>query len=641
MTTALSAGLAMTTALSAGLAQAGDDGVYDLGQIHVTAPREGALAFTSFGGTTVSRKTLEAHRKDSLDAAVALVPGVSSALTGNQRNESNIYIHGFDRWSIPLSVDGVPIYLPADNRLDFSRFLTDDVAQVQIAKGYASVLDGPGAMGGAINLTSRTPTKPREGEIRTEAHWGNTGQFDGYKTYVRAGMRSERFYFQASGTFKDTKGWELSKDFTPTTLQAAGRRDWSASEDKGVNLKFGFTPNDTDEYSLSFTRSIGQKDAPVNVDPAISSRFWNWPWWNVQTLAANTRTAVGENGYLKTRVYYQTFDNAIDMFDNNSRSTRTTAAAAHSEYSDFALGGSAEFGWDFGAADTLKAALHFRHDDHSEHDQKFSPAYFEPMQHSVMDTYSVAVENIVHATPELDLVQGISYDYRDISRAEDYVYPTGIFSYKPSSSHAVNGQIAAIWHYSDTAEVFANISDRTRFPTLFELYSTRFGGAASNPDLQPERAINTQIGWKSAYAEDSQLSVMAYYADLTNVIQSVDIGGSVVQNQNVGDGYRYGLDLSFDHRFSDKLALGGSLSLLHTKVHDPSNPRFHMSGFPDAKVVLYASYQPIDRLTLRPSVEYSDGNWTAPTISGVTSYFQTDSYTRYRRKLVMPDQAAV
>ena len=62
-------------------------------------------------------------------------------------------------------VDGVRIYLPADNRLDFARFLTADIAEVQIQKGYASVLDGPGAMGGAINLVTRKPTKAFETEI--------------------------------------------------------------------------------------------------------------------------------------------------------------------------------------------------------------------------------------------------------------------------------------------------------------------------------------------------------------------------------------------------------------------------------------------------------------------------------------------
>ena len=34
-------------------------------------------------------------------------------------------------------------------------------------KGYVSVLDGPGGMGGAINLVTRKPTEPFEAEVRT------------------------------------------------------------------------------------------------------------------------------------------------------------------------------------------------------------------------------------------------------------------------------------------------------------------------------------------------------------------------------------------------------------------------------------------------------------------------------------------
>jgi iron complex outermembrane receptor protein len=77
-------------------------------------------------------------------------------------NESDIFVRGFGRGQVPLTLDGVRIYLPADNRLDFSRFLTADIAAVQVQKGYASVLDGPGGMGGAINLVTRRPAKPFE-----------------------------------------------------------------------------------------------------------------------------------------------------------------------------------------------------------------------------------------------------------------------------------------------------------------------------------------------------------------------------------------------------------------------------------------------------------------------------------------------
>ena len=119
------------------------------------------------GGSVITREQTWTFDKTSLDQAVNMVPGVSSTFDANgRRNESDIFVRGFGRWQVPLLIDGVRIYLPADNRLDFGRFLTADIAAIQIQKGYASVIDGPGAMGGVINLVTVKPTKTIRGRGR-------------------------------------------------------------------------------------------------------------------------------------------------------------------------------------------------------------------------------------------------------------------------------------------------------------------------------------------------------------------------------------------------------------------------------------------------------------------------------------------
>ena len=136
--------------------------VFDMGQIVVVGKADEQ---PGVGGAVLTSRQIWTFDRKSLEQAVNIVPGVVSTFDSNgRRNESDIFVRGFGRWQVPLMVDGVRIYLPADNRLDFSRFLTADVAEVQIQKGYASVLDGPGAMGGAINLVTRKPTKALEAE---------------------------------------------------------------------------------------------------------------------------------------------------------------------------------------------------------------------------------------------------------------------------------------------------------------------------------------------------------------------------------------------------------------------------------------------------------------------------------------------
>ena len=49
--------------------------------------------------------------------------------------------------------------MPYDGYVDPGRFTTFDLAEVNVTKGYTSLLYGPNAMGGAINLISRKPVK--------------------------------------------------------------------------------------------------------------------------------------------------------------------------------------------------------------------------------------------------------------------------------------------------------------------------------------------------------------------------------------------------------------------------------------------------------------------------------------------------
>src|SRR5262249_24804554 len=158
-----------------------------------------------------------------------------------------------------------------------------DLAQVQVQKGYVSVLDGPGGMGGAINLVTRKPTEAFESEIRTSACEGE------WDAYAMAGSKQDKFYVQGSYAYLDRDYWKMSDDFVPAqpAIEDGGRRNQSYNSDSRANFKIGFTPNDTDEYSLSYTSQTGDKGAPLNVynnPPNPGNSFWAWPDWDIGNL---------------------------------------------------------------------------------------------------------------------------------------------------------------------------------------------------------------------------------------------------------------------------------------------------------------------------------------------------------------------
>lgn len=104
----------------------------------------------------------EIRNLDLVNAAKALdyLPGVSIQHLSANRNEAGIMVRGLStRGQVPLYVDGIPISVPYDGYIDFNRFLTSDIAELQVARGYSSPLLGPNALGGTINLVTQEPTK--------------------------------------------------------------------------------------------------------------------------------------------------------------------------------------------------------------------------------------------------------------------------------------------------------------------------------------------------------------------------------------------------------------------------------------------------------------------------------------------------
>lgn len=271
------------------IAQSADDTVFVLGRIDSgIADNYGETVSAS----TVTGEELRTFDRASVDEAMDLIPGANASPTGGSRNERLIFIRGFDRFQTTISIDGVRVFLPADNRIDFGRFLTADLAELQVSKGYVSVLNGPGSLGGAVNLVTRKPSEAFEVEVIGALTGDANASVNGSALSALIGTRQDQFYAQLSGATSKRNSWSLSDDFNALVpaIEDGGERVNSASDDWRINAKLGWTPNDADEYALSFTRQSGSKNAPYHVTDAASTRFWTWPYWDIASTYLLTRT---------------------------------------------------------------------------------------------------------------------------------------------------------------------------------------------------------------------------------------------------------------------------------------------------------------------------------------------------------------
>ena len=182
---------------------ASDDelGVFELGTVEVRARAPVQPDVLRLGGSS-----LAAARVDTVSDAVRQLPGVS--MTVNGRNETMLNVRGFDSRQVPVYVDGIPLYVPYDGYVDFDRFTAFDLAQVSVAKAGASLLYGPNTLGGAVNLVTRRPTQPFEGDVRLGLATGG-----GRKAALNLGGKQDLWYYQVGASLLESDHLRLPKGF--------------------------------------------------------------------------------------------------------------------------------------------------------------------------------------------------------------------------------------------------------------------------------------------------------------------------------------------------------------------------------------------------------------------------------------------
>ncbi len=142
-------------------------------KIQVRASRLGRIVTQSatrteiINGEEIQEKAL--MRPGNISMLVAETGGVRVQTTSPALGSANIRLQGlYGRYTQLLS-DGLPLYGGQTASIGLLQIPPTDLANVEIIKGSASSLYGGSALGGVINLISRTPSDDFEGEVLVNA----------------------------------------------------------------------------------------------------------------------------------------------------------------------------------------------------------------------------------------------------------------------------------------------------------------------------------------------------------------------------------------------------------------------------------------------------------------------------------------
>lgn len=598
--------------------------VYKLGEIAVSVVDE----TTQVGSRSViSAEEIQAYAdSDRLDKAISLLPGVNLTKVG-RKNETSVSIRGFEMRQVVVMIDGVQSAVPYDYYPDLARYLTTDISKIQVSKGLSSVLAGPNTMGGIINLVTKRPTKEIEGDISVTAKMGVTGAYNGILTSANVGTNQGNWYLQAGAAYDDISRWSVSRNYSPTINQNGsinengGFRDTSESKDFKFNVKLGFTPNETDEYAIAYNYSNAEFEMPAYAGYSYSSGqamqltrpfYRKYPYYDKQTIYTLTNTAIGDTGYIKSRLFYDGYKNRMDFYSDRTY-TAPDPTTDNSVFNDYDLGGSVEAGADLFAQNTTKVAFHYRRDVHKSKDVD-APDF----ERNTDDTFSVALENTWHATANTDVIAGISYDWLKVQQSE------GLHK---QDDNVLNPMMAVRHKYSDDGTVYAGVSQKSRFATQKSRYGRRTGNRTgiANPYLKAEKAINYEVGFSDTFASRVKVDAAVFYTRIrdTNIETKVAEptpgacnGGVCYQTQNMGRAESYGFEFASSTKVTDSFDLGLAYTFMIKDLDGETAKERDLKpiNVPKHKLTIYGDWRITEELSLIPSIDAYSSRYS--TIGG-------------------------
>ena len=455
---------------------------FHLGSVTIVVSAENSAP--ALVSDSIDQKAIDEHDFLNIAKAFDYLPGVEIEHIA-PRNEAGIRVRGFTtRGQVPFYLDGIPISVPYDGYVDFNRFLTSDIAELQVTKGYSSPLLGPNALGGTINLVTNEPVKKFEAEALI-----GTGSGDTLLSSLRLGSRWQHFFLQASLDWLQQDFIPLSGDFQVNqytklpNIMMTDHLNNSATLDNRYSGRVGWTPRGEDEYVFSYITQKGEKGVPLYQGPntaANFTRFWSWPFWNMNSYYFHSTTGLGEQSSINFRGFYNQFKNAIDMFSNDNY-VMTTPSAERSVYNEHTDGASTQFTTRLVARNVISGSFFFKDDSHREYGVFPVLSPFPFMEPELLDRdqqASIGLQDAITIAPRLRAEVGFSADHFDGLQGEFYNKAmTGFLPFVCISSPtntSVAGCTLHAWNYNPQASLsyevvksgnlFVTFADQGDFP---------------------------------------------------------------------------------------------------------------------------------------------------------------------------------
>ena len=444
------------------------------------------------------------------------VPGVVVQTTGNTgRTDPSIRGFGDNCRRIVVLIDGKPEFMSLFGCGVSHSMLAGNVERVEITKGPDSVLYGSGALGGVINIITKTPTKPLEGKIDV-----SFGSFNTQNAKAYIGGLQDNIIYEVAANKITSDGHLENSQYNATDLYE----------------KLGYIFKDDSVLVFEAKQFQGLKHEPETRNGKGGKSYKNnyWEDYHRNSYQLNY-DKLFSRGHLSVKAYRNDGDH---KFSNNWHSK------------DSLTGAMANYDWEIGNDNLLKLGADYK----QQEGELLSQSAGGKMNIGNWKLYEYAFYALDkhNFTDKLTAVAGARYNNNEIS-GEQFVPRAGV-EYKFTEELLIKGLY----------------SRGFRNPYLNELYLV----PAKNENLEAETVDSYEIG-ADFNKDDFNFNVTGFVMKGDNLIQTVPnkVTPPPATFQNVGEYEFKGVELYLSYIFNKFIDAQAGYTYFDAGEHTQGRPQ--------------------------------------------------------------------
>ena len=434
----------------------------------------------------------------------------SAQVRTNSRGETILYLRGAAERQLGLFFDGVLLNVPWDNRMDISLVPSDLIGNISIVNGASSVLYGANVLGGAVNISTYERATDGFGGIANLEYSGSGA----IQANLTGDGKMGDFNYIANVTYQDSPGFLLPDD----TDLISQKENSALRTNTDQNRLTAYLRGEYHFNSTIIGVSVNMIDAEKGVAPeghlpVEQVRFWRYPEWRRNIITLNGEHNFSDEMSLRATLWYDNFNQEIDSYESLEYDN---LLEKQKDY-DNTLGARIAFFTELFSHDKLTVSLNAfttKHDEDQIAGDETNSLEFQQNTMSIGSEYQFRIS-------DLFVKFGGSFDYNETPLA-------GVFEDAEGNSTSDFAALAGFrWKMSEKHSLFANISRKTRFPTLREAFSSALNKFVVNPDLGAESGILTELGL-STELDNIEFEIAAFASFYNDMIAKRAVPGDTL-----------------------------------------------------------------------------------------------------------------